>query len=149
MSTENVERAARFKKDLSLMGGVSMLVGSIIGSGIFVFPQSVMKNTLSVWVSLAIWLAGGLVTIAGAFCYAELGTLFSKTGGEYLYIYEGIGALAAFLKIWVSSLVQMPGVNALLAQACAGYVLAPLFSCGPPTIAVKLLAIFFLRTFPL
>lgn len=131
----------KLKKELGLVDGVGIIVGVIIGSGIFVSPKGVLENAGSVGFGLIIWVSSGILSLIGALCYAELGTLIPKSGGDYAYISEAFGALPAFLYLWVGLLVLVPTGNAITALTFAQYILQQLWPvCQPPYEAVRLLA---------
>ena len=86
---------------IGFWGGSAIMIGIIIGSGIFRTPTSIAQQFGSPAVILLLWVAGGLLSLAGAFTYAELGAMFPRSGGIYAFLYEGLGRQAAFVFGWI------------------------------------------------
>lgn len=129
------------KKELGLLNGVGMIVGVIIGAGIFVSPTGVLRYAGSTGMALVVWAACGLISMIGAMCYAELGTMIPKSGGDYAYIFTAFGPLPAFLFLWVALLIIQPTSNAIAGITFANYILEPIYAgCAPPDNAVRLVA---------
>eukprot|EP00064_Thunnus_orientalis_P006677 superscaffoldBa00000708_g6695 len=129
------------KKQIGLVSACGIIIGNIIGSGIFVSPKGVLENASSVGVAMIVWVTTGAITAIGALCYAELGVTIPKSGGDYSYVKDIFGGLAGFLRLWIAVLVMYPTNQAVIALTFANYVLQPLFpSCLPPETGLRLLA---------
>ena len=129
------------KPKMTLLNGCTVIVGSIIGSGIFVSPSGVLKNTGSVNMALLVWISSGIFSMIGAYCYAELGTMIRKSGADYAYIMVTFGRFLAFIRLWVECILVRPCNQAIVALTFAVYATKPFFpECDPPDEAVRLLA---------
>ncbi|MCE2943089.1 MAG: APC family permease [Gemmatimonadota bacterium] len=136
--TDNL-RPTLGRRDLTLM-----LVGNVIGSGIFLVPASVLRQSgESVPVSVLVWCVGGLLSLMGALSYAELGGMNPRAGGLYAYIREAFGAFPAFLYGWTLFFVIGSGTVATLAVAAAGQLTHFAALTGPQrqVIAVALIVV--------
>ena len=100
------------------------VIGGIIGGGIFRTPASVAERVGTAPLFLTAWVLGGLVALAGAFCYGELGSRRPKAGGGYVYLRETLGSLPAFLYGWALLFVIGSGAIAAVAKTFAGYFLS-------------------------
>lgn len=109
--TSHVEIAVpELERTLTLFHTVSIAVGQIIGSGIFISPNVIIKGVGSMGLSLIIWTLGGLLSLCGALCFGELGAICPKAGGEYQYIKMTYGRMASFANLWVLLIVNSMAV---------------------------------------
>ncbi|XP_056604330.1 cystine/glutamate transporter [Triplophysa dalaica] len=142
--TENKRKdeAIHLKRRIGLLPAISFIIGTVVGSGIFIAPKGVLMNSGSVGVSLIVWTLCGVLSLFGALCYAELGTSFTKSGGHYTYLLETLGPLPAFLRLWTEFIFIRPAVASYVALAFGRYVVEPFFMpCEAPTVLVKLVSI--------
>ncbi|XP_066510753.1 b(0,+)-type amino acid transporter 1-like [Hoplias malabaricus] len=138
---EEAIKVTMLKKEVGLISGTCLIVGTMIGSGIFISPKAVLEGTGAVGSCLCVWAACGVLATLGALCYAELGTMITKSGGEYPYLMEGFGPVLAYLFSWTTIFVLKPSSFAIIALSCAEYASAPFYpGCTPPEIISKCLA---------
>jgi APA family basic amino acid/polyamine antiporter len=96
-------------RDLGLSHAGAVVVGTIIGSGIFLVPSEMMQAVGSARLVYLAWIVGGLLSFFGALTYAELGAMKPQAGGEYVYVRDAYGPLAGFLYSWTWFLIAKPG----------------------------------------
>ena len=106
---------AELKRDLGVWSAAAIVVGTVIGSGIFLVPSSMIKNVGSPMMLFAVWIFGGMLTLFGALSYAELAAALPQAGGEYVYLREAYGPLWGFLYGWTQMWVAKSGSIATLA----------------------------------
>lgn len=133
------EQGGQFKKEIGLFGGVSILGGIMIGSGIFYLGSYVLIRTgMSLGLALLCWLVGGIVSLLGGLCYAELGASDPSAGGATVYLNKAYSPLVGFLSGFNSFLLSGPGSIAGLAVALPTALQGVL---GLDDLGVKLFAI--------
>ncbi|KAM7378428.1 hypothetical protein PAMA_013370 [Pampus argenteus] len=136
------EEAVHLRRKIGLLPAVCFIIGTVVGSGIFIAPKGVLMNSGSVGLSLLVWGLCGVFSLFGALCYAELGTTFKKSGGHYTYLLETLGPLPAFLRLWVEFLFVRPAVACFVSLAFGRYVVEPFYApCAAPTVLIKLVSI--------
>jgi APA family basic amino acid/polyamine antiporter len=136
----NETRSTGLVRALGSFDVALITVGSMVGSAIFLAAGDAARSVPHpVWL-LALWVAGGLLTLAGALSYGELGAMFPRAGGLYHYLREAYGPLSAFLFGWTSFLVIMTGGIAALAVGFGEYlgVFVPFFSTGHRLLEVPI-----------
>lgn len=122
-----------YARRINLMDAALIVVGGIIGGGIFLNPGIAAQRTSSGWVLLGLWVAGGLLTLVGCLCYAELGARRPQAGGSYVYLREAFGKLAGFLFGWTMLLVIYSGSSAAVATIFGSYATS-VFGLSPTLV---------------
>lgn len=117
------------KSALSLLDAIALIVGIVIGAGIFRSPSLVAANSDSDTLFMFFWLAGGVVSLIGALCYAELTTAFPDTGGDYHFLSRAFGKRLSFLFAWSRLSIIQTGSIALLAFIFGDYA-SQVYSLG-------------------
>jgi basic amino acid/polyamine antiporter, APA family len=123
------------KKALSTLDGVAIVVGMVLGAGIFKFPALVAQNAPTPTLVILVWLAGGFISLIGALCYAELTTAYPSAGGDYHFIRRAYGNSPAFLFAWARITVIQTGTIALSAFILGDYM-SEIFRLGPYSSAI-------------
>jgi APA family basic amino acid/polyamine antiporter len=117
----DTEAAPRLARQLGLFDATMIVMGGIVGAGIFINPYVVARQVHTPALILGAWLAGGLIALAGAFVYAELAARLPGTGGQYVYLREAFHPAVAFLYGWALLLVTQTGGMAAVAVTFARY----------------------------
>ncbi|MBZ9688819.1 amino acid permease [Clostridium estertheticum] len=107
------------KKEIGLLEAITLVIGMVIGSGIFFKPSIVFRNAGSPTMGILAWVAGGIITMASGLTIAEIATAIPKTGGIFIYLKELYGEKWAFLFGWVQTVIYVPGASAALAIVLA------------------------------
>lgn len=125
---------------------VAIILGNVLGSGIFISPKSTLAHLGSTGGALVTWGVTGVFTLIQAMCYAELGTMIPKSGGDYVYIYEILGPLAGFVCAWTHVMIVAASANAVMCRVAAVYILKALgMQCEEPlaiSISVLIIVLF-------
>ena len=116
---------------LGTLDGAALVVSTVIGAGIFTVPSLIASLTGSASGFIAVWVAGGVLAIAGALSYAELASRFPDAGGEYVYLREAFGPVAGFLSGWTSFIAGFSGAIAASAVEPAVYGYTSLVTSMP------------------
>lgn len=123
-----------------------MVVSQVVGVGIFLTPATMMRTLGSAWAASVVWAGMGVLSTAGALCYAELATRFPRAGGGYIFLREAFGPRWAFVYGWMAVLVMDPGIAAALGIGLAQYLLVTI---GAPSSLAPVTAIAAIVTFGL
>ncbi|XP_061557510.1 b(0,+)-type amino acid transporter 1-like [Phycodurus eques] len=141
MMDKRLGKATVLQKEVGLLSAICLIVGTMIGSGIFISPKGVLLNSGAVGPCLLIWTACGVLAMLGALCYTELGTMIPSSGGEHSYLMEAFGSPVAYLYSWTSVMVSKPSGMAIITLSFAEYASTPFYpECSPPVIVTKCLA---------
>src|SRR5712671_4319400 len=130
-------------RKLNLLDATFIVIGIVIGSGIFLLPNLIARHLPSGPVIIAVWVISGVLSFFGALAYAELGAMMPATGGQYVYLREAYGPLCAFVCGWTFMLAVLAGGSAWLAvtfSIYAGYFL-PLTPVTSKLVSIALIAV--------
>lgn len=116
-----MQSAPEIRKELTLFDSTCLIVGIIIGAGIYQMAPSIASGASNWWGVLVIWALGGLLSLCGALGYAELASAYPREGGDYVYLSRAYGRWAGFLFGWVQLAIVRPGDIAVMAFAFATY----------------------------
>lgn len=133
MRNGRAEPTVGYARRVGLFSGTMLVVGGIIGSGIFLNPSVVAERTRSAGLTMAAWTLGAAVALVGAFVFAELGRRRPRAGGGYAYLRDAFGPLPAFLYGWALLLVVATGATAAVAVTFASYAAALVGRAGDAT----------------
>jgi APA family basic amino acid/polyamine antiporter len=129
-------------RKLGPLDATMIVVSGIIGSGIFINPYLVAKDVETPFLILAVWVLGGAIALAGAFVFAELGTVVPQAGGQYAFFREAFHPLIGFLHGWSLLFIIQSGATAAVAVACSAYLAQlaglPHWTVTPVAIALLL-----------
>uniref|UniRef100_A0A3B4V2E1 b(0,+)-type amino acid transporter 1 n=1 Tax=Seriola dumerili TaxID=41447 RepID=A0A3B4V2E1_SERDU len=138
---ESDNQKLNLKREVGIIGAVSFIAGTMMGSGIFISPQYVLSTIGSPGASLIVWACCGFIAMLGGLCYAELGTVIPESGGEYIYMLRTAGKVVAFMFVFSFIIVMRPASATGIALSFAEYVVAPFYEgCIPPQLVVKCVA---------
>ena len=137
----HLDRGVQLKRRLGAFDAAAIVVSNVIGGGIFFVPVIVAQLVPSPGAMIAVWLAGGALALAGAMAYAELATVRPHAGGEYVYLRDAFGPVAAFLTGWTSFIAGFSGAIAASTIALADYItrFVPGAAGAKPAIALAAL----------
>src|ERR687889_2178353 len=115
MSTKPLSDNVKLIRGLTLLAAVSIVIGNVIGTGVFLKARVMTCNVGTPGKVVAVWVAAGLLSLAGALTYAELAAMMPRAGGEYVFVREAYGRLWGFLYGWTRFFVASAGGFAGLA----------------------------------
>jgi len=118
------------RKSLHLLDAAALVVGCVVGAGIFRTAASIAGHLQTPALVMAVWAAGGAISFCGALCYAELGAAYPKTGGDYVYLHRAFGPAVSFLFGWTKIFTERIGTIAILGFVFAEYA-GSLLGLGP------------------
>jgi len=149
---EKIQEKLPLKRKLGLFDAAMLVMGSMIGSGIFIVSADIMRNLGSGYWLIVVWVITGVMTVAAAISYGELSAIFPKAGGQYIYLKEIFGEMMGFLYGWGLFTVIQTGTIAAVAVAFSKFTAylipvlndaAPIFQNGGYKITwLQILAIF-------
>lgn len=134
-NTHNGENSKGLARDLTVSHASAIVVGTVIGTGIFLVPTEMMQAVGTAKLVYLAWIVGGVLSFLGALTYAELGAMKPEAGGEYVYLRDGYGPVMGFVYAWSTFLIAKPGSIATIATGMARILgRYPSFSALPQPI---------------
>jgi len=115
------EDASRPSAQLGLWDAVSIIIGIVVGAGIYETPPLIFRNVPGPWTGLAVWIIAGGLSLVGALCYAELATAYPRSGGDYVYLTRAYAPSVGFLYGWAQLAVILTGSIGMMAYIFADY----------------------------
>lgn len=112
----------RFQHKLNLFDSTCLIVGIVVGAGIYETPSTVAQAATQSWEIFAFWTLGGVISLCGAMCYAELATTYPESGGDLIYLSRAYGRGTGFIFGWLQTFIARPGDISLMALVFAHYV---------------------------
>ena len=131
----------RLRRELSLQDAVFLVIASVVGSGIFLTPGTIATHLPHAGLIMAAWIVGGLLSLAGALANAELGAMYPRAGGDYVYLREAFHPIAGFLVGWITFFAIYAGTVATLAVGFAASLGAMLGWDTPLVLGVAVVTI--------
>src|ERR687894_2645135 len=119
MSTQPASDHVKLIRGLTLLAAVSIVIGNVIGTGVFLKARVMTCNVGTPGMVVTVWVAAGLLSLAGALTYAELAAMMPRAGGEYVFVREAYGSGASFLYGWMQIFIAKTGSQASVAVAFA------------------------------
>ena len=143
-SSSEAQGSMELQRSLRYPHAVAYVVGLIFGSGIFISPGLVAKQTNNMGIALLLWIISGTICTFGALCLCELASALKKTGGIYIFIKEAYGNLAGFCIMWAQTFIIYPAAMAISAVTFGVYCVTPFYDAREFTgiWLVKVVAIF-------
>ena len=114
-------------RSLGYIHAFAYIVGCLFGSGIFISPSLVARETSNMGMAIVVWVVAAIPCLFGALCFCELALMLQKIGGEYIFIKEAFGDTAAFVTIWTQTFVIHPSGKAVIAVTIAENIISPFF----------------------
>ncbi|CAG7828453.1 unnamed protein product [Allacma fusca] len=131
----------RMERSIGFLGCLSFIMGTIIGSGIFISPGGILQNTNNIWAAMIVWAMAGMISLAGGLVLIELSTVIPVSGGEYTYILAAFGGIPAFLTVWSYLMLIRPSSMGVLVLTTAVNIIEPIakeIGVDPGDISIKL-----------
>jgi basic amino acid/polyamine antiporter, APA family len=113
---------SKLLRGLSIWGAIAVVVGTVIGTGVFLKARVMTCNVGSGWMVIAVWITSGLLSLAGALTYAELSAMMPEAGGEYIFIRDGYGPRMGFVYGWTQFMISYTGSQAAKGAAFAVFL---------------------------